>query len=388
MIAQPKELNIKDNSPEPLLSFYNKTEGRCQSHIWEELSNGLWRTFSLDAYLYNNLLPSLHLEKSKPLFKNIQQIEAGTEWDYSSQSLKQTYYTPHRTESTLSNLLSQTEKYIDSLKCHRIGVHLSGGFDSCLIMCLLRELNIPFVPIGLMSDTFEFRTERHIQELMLEYGNDGLLINMNDYPHYSALESIPAHQIPDADIKSNAGSNALAEAFRDRGCDIVFSGQGADTLFMNKIESVETTKLNIGNEFLIPTEVHRIYKPRGIKLESFYARPEIIDVICSAREGQKDDYRKLWARDWTKSIIPRELSEWAYTADFFALSMWGLGRAKPTIKLLIEETNDLFGTEFFSKEYTTKFMAQDILSFEYTDYIKFCSIISVASWIHSLFNNG
>lgn len=381
-------LIIKSTEDEPNLTFYDSKLDLVKNNIWQDLSNGLWRTFSVDAYIYNNLLCANQLEKSKALFKDVHQIVAGVRFDKTSRTFRQEYYKPKRVEHSLTHLLDSVAQYVDSLKCKRIGVHLSGGLDSSLIMCLLRELHIPFVPIGLKSDTFEFRTERRIQEIMLEYGEDGLLIDYEEYPHYSGLCSIPAHQIPDADIKSNAGATALAKAFKDRGCDVVFSGLGGDTLFVDKISNIENLRFNIENEFLNPTEAYRIYNPQGIRLLSFFANTDIIDCICSLREGRKEDPKKLWTRQLFKSILPKELAFWSYSADFFALSMYGLEKSKPTIKKLIEETNDRFQQNILNNDFVNNILHQDVLSFEYIDYIKYCSVISIASWCHSLFNNG
>ncbi len=374
--------------PEIMLSFHNIHNNETQLTIWDELRAGLWKDFSIDNHIYNNLIPAQKLEQSKPLFPNFHQIVPGTIWDKRNNCLKQELYRPQKVACKLTDLIDAAQKYFDSLKANRIGVHLSGGFDSSLIMAILKELKIPFVPIGLRSETFEFRTECHIQDIVLQWGENGHLIDIEEYPHYSGLDIIPAHQIPDSDIKSVTGAKAMAKAFRERNCDVVLSGLGGDNLFVDEISSIDNLCFNIGNEFLNVTEKQRVYEVQGIRLESFFAQPDIINVICSAREGQKQDFLKLWARKWAKNILPVELTEKAFCADFFGLSMYGLEIAKPMIKTLMGEAFEITDNHYFSPDNVSKFLNQDVFSFEYSDYIKFCSLVSVASWYHSLFNNA
>lgn len=272
---------------EPSLSFLNINNKKLQDNIWSELNNGLWRNFKLENYIYNNSLSSDNIEFNKPLFDNYQQIIPGIKWNSVTNTIeKKLYFPKYSTNTSITKLLEISEKYFYNLKANRIGVHLSGGFDSGLIIALLKKLRIPFVPIGLKSDTFEFRTERIIQEIMINWGEDGLLINLEDYPYYSDIDKIPAHQIPDSYIKSFGCSSVLARAFKDRHCDVVLTGQGGDTLFVDEIKSINTISYNIENEFLFPPEEERIYRPMGIKLESFFSNPEIIDLISSLRIGQ------------------------------------------------------------------------------------------------------
>ena len=382
-------IQSKKYSPEYLLSFYNYTQETIQNDIWFELQNGLWKEFNIDNFLFNNSLPSEQIHTNLPVFNGFHQIVAGTYWDDRTKHLQSCKYTPKRIpKCSIADLIDVTGEYIESLDAKRIGVHLSGGFDSSLIMAILKELDIPFVPIGLKSDTFEFRTERQVQDIMLEWGDDGLLIDIEQYPHFSDLDKIGIHQVPDCDIKSVGAARAVASAFAEKGCDIVFTGLGGDSLFVDAIPNVENLCFNIEYEFLNPTETERIYLPKNIKLKSFYAHSEIINIICSAREGQSSDFLKRWGRKWTESILPPELTRYNYCADFFGLSMWGLERSKPTIKRLLEESYDITKHKIFSNENRNKFLNQDVYSFEYKDYIQFCSLISISSWYHSLFNNG
>lgn len=379
---------MKEHILEPELSFYNYNDQKVQGEVWDELEQGLWQKFDIDAYLKNNLLCPGQLADSQAVFGGYHQIVPGTYWNIDKRRLELDLYSPNYVQDcSFSSFIDTASRYFEGLNAKRIGVHLSGGLDSSLIMALLKVLEIPFVPVGIKSDTFEFRTERFIQEIILEWGEDGLLIDSKEYPYYSEIKSIPSHQIPDADIKSVASTRALAKAFKERGCDVVLSGQGGDSLLVNEVKDIQDISFNIGNEFINYTEQNRVYGPTGLRLESFFADTEIIDILCSARIGQKDDPLKLWMRRWAKDILPRELSEYAYFADFFGLTSWGLHDATPVIKELMEEAYDISHFSHFSPKNVKKFLEQDVFSFEHRDYIEYCGLISVASWYHSLFNN-
>lgn len=375
--------NISTNK-QPSLKFIDLKSRSEKENIWEELELGLWKKFKLDDFLYNEtLLPSqIHLQRS--LFPMIHQVMPGVIYDSQANRFSLDLYQPQKRFFNENDFLDIAENFFLSLKAKKIGVHLSGGLDSSLIMALLRELNIPFVPIGLVSETFEFRTERIIQEKLIEWGEDGLLISMEEYPFYSNLKNIPKHQIPCSIFKSYSGSKALAEAFKERGCDVVLSGQGGDSLFVEAIKDLKDLRFNIGDEFLNGEEGDLIYRPLGLRLESFYADKNVIEFISNVRIGEKEDPLKLWARRYFKSLLITELSEFGYAADFFAMTKWGLHESIPIIKELFEECYDLTHIENFSPNKTKSFIEQDIFSFEYPDYVRFCSLLSVAIWYHSL----
>lgn len=370
---------------EPYLRFYNNEDGTIINSIWQCLEQGMWQELNIENFLFNSSLPSCYLNQEKPLFPFIQQIQPGTQLDSKTGALRLNQYTPQYREWSWDSFLSICNDYFLSLGAKQIGVHLSGGFDSSLIMCILKKLQIPFIAIGMKSDTYEFRSERKVQDTLLNYASGGELISFQDHPFYSKLAEVPKHQIPDSHIKSYSSAMAMAKAFHKHGCDVVLSGQGGDSLFVNEIESLCNTKFNIADEFENYPEQYRFYEKQDIRLASFFAHKPIIDIICSARIGKSDDSLKRWARNWFREILPSELTDFTYCADYFGLSMSGLEQAKPTISDLMNEAYQYTGYHLFNSKNIKRFINQDVYSFEYNDYIKYCSLISVAVWYHSLF---
>lgn len=373
--------------PQPSISFFNASSGEVRDNIWQLLENGLWREFNVEYWLHNQLVTLGHEYKQKPLFGDWQCIEPGILLDKNNKTLSMDWYVPQQGKGTIDALLKTSESFFRSFEGKRIGVHLSGGMDSTLIMGILRKLDIPFVPIGLVSETYEFRTERMVQEELLSWGEDGLLISMEEYPFYSDIDKLPKHQKPVGLFKDFAGSKALANAFKERDVDVVFTGQGGDTLFVEEVKDMDSLKFNIGIEFENPESHELVYAPHGLQLKSFFSHKPIIDEICTARLGQNEDLFKGWTRKWFKEFLPTKLVDYQYFADFFGMTTWGLDRARPLIKNLMNECYEATGWKEFSPANTRKFLSQDIFSFEQKDYIKFCSLTSVAVWLHSLLRN-
>lgn len=375
---------IKGKTSQPSLCFYNALTKSIQRDIWSELENGLWEQYSIDNRLHNNKLGEMRFEEWKPIFPNIFPIYPGCCWDMEQCRLKEINYKPHFVNDVnWHSFINVVENYFAQFAGKKIGVHLSGGLDSGIIMCLMNYLHIPYTAIGLYSKRYEFRTEYKIQQILAEQCSESYLLDFDEYPFYSNLSSTPKHQIPDASIKMNDADKALALAFAERGVEVVLTGQGGDSLFVDAHQ--ENISFNIANTFTFPWEQDLLYSPLGIKLTSFYADTQIIDYINSLRIGQKEDPLKLWARNFFRDILPKELSEYCYCADFFGLSMSGLESAKKEIVTLFEEANERLPHPIFAKEGICAFLSSDILSFKYDDYQHLCAKISIAVWLHALF---
>lgn len=374
---------IKGVCPQHTLSFYNQQLDCVVDNIWDLLEIGLWKEYDIDNRLHNDALGETKQCSWKPVLPNVFPIYPGFVWNKEKKCLEEKLYKPRLIDTCWNEFLDASAEFFDRYKGKRIGVHLSGGLDSSIIICLLRHFNIPFTPIGLVCNRFEFRTERAIQSILAEYGDNAQLIDIEEYPFYSNLANIPKHQIPDSFIKMNDADGALAQAFADKDVDVVFTGQGGDTLLATEINS-NFAGYNIQNEFTFPWEQDFLYGPKGIQLVSFFSDSNIIDHIYSLRLNQKEDPLKLWARQFFKPILPKKLSEYTYCADFFGLSMSGLKDAVPSIKELFAEAYELTHHHVFLEK---ELDDCDVFSLQYKTYTNLCTKISIAVWLHSLFRN-
>lgn len=373
------------HSPQPSLRFYNASTGLIQDSVWEELDNGLWKQYSIDNRLFNGALGEMRIGEWKPVFPDITPIYPGYAWNPQTRQLEEKRFTPDiQSDADMDSFLAAAYRFFERLNGKKIGVHLSGGLDSGIIICLLRHFGIPFVLGGGYSSRYEFRTERQIQDILGAYGEDTFLVDTEEYPFYSCLMDMPRHQIPDSYIKSTSLSECLADGFHKRGVEVVLSGQGADTLFVDAVPVNSRHSYNIENEFAAPFESDLIYAPHGIQLLSFYGDKDIIGQINSLRQGQRQDVYKMWARGFFRDFLPRELSDYVYCADFFGISMSGLESAKSDIVKLFEEARSLLPHPLFSEQNTRQMIETNVFDFDYKAYCRFCTQISIAVWLHAL----
>lgn len=373
------------STKQPSLSFYNIKQGIIQKDIWAELEAGLWQEYLIDNQIANNTIGAKNLTKWKPVFNEFVPIYPGSKWNSDEKYLQEDLFYPSIKKNTKDGFYALCEAYFASFKGKHIAVHLSGGLDSSIIIGILNLLNIPFSLIGLTSRRFEFRTERRVQEVLGKFGNNTILLDLDAFPFYSNLNQIPAHQIPDNYIKDNQGHLAMASTCNKLGIDVVFSGQGGDTIFVDSIPvTPDSWSCNIGNEFQIPWYQDILYPTFNIELVSFYANKNIIEALYNLRLGQGCDPLKRWARQYFKDILPSELVNYTYCADFFGISMDGLQKAKPEIEILFKRAYELVGHPIFSPSSTVTLLKTDVFNLEFSTYTDICNRISIAVWYNSL----
>lgn len=347
-----------------------------------ELTRGLWRNFNFDAYLSNYLLPPSNITHQQYVLPDLLPVPPGTKWDSEFKSLSLDLYRPNRVANqNIIKYLDIASEYFGSMCDKKIGVHLSGGLDSGIIMSTLNALQIPFVGIGLKGETYEFRTERIVQEYYSSIATESNLISLEKYPFFSDFDNVPISHYPPENIKSILSTRALASEFKKYGCDIVLSGQGGDSVFVDAISDISAISFNIGNEFINDYETLTIYQNHGLEIKSFYEYKPFIDFFSSIRVGQKEDPLKLFVRQFFKEILPRELSDFNYVGDYFGYSKYGLENSLPEIIQLINSAYLITENKFFD---SSIFSDLEVMELEYPMYLKMSGIISAAVWVKKM----
>lgn len=362
--------------------FVNTETRIIQENIWDEIKDDGWKNFNFESYLYNYCLPPQSLHKQKHILNNILPVPEGTRYNQRTNNLEIEYYIPSFIKDTsISKYLQLTSDFLESLGAKKIGVHLSGGFDSSLIIATLTKLNIPIALIGLQGMTYEFRNERTVQRYFLERSIEGKLLNLEEYLFYNDFYNVPLSSYPAENIKSIASARAMAQEFKKLGCDVILSGQGGDSVFVEDMRNKSNIKFNICNEFKNDWETSSIYREYGLKLLSFYEYRPLIDYFVSIRMGEKEDPLKIFARKYFKSALPPILSEYCYVSDYFGYSKYGLHSAKKECQMVMDEAFELTHNHLF---YQPDISNIDILGFEYNQYIRLCGILSAAIWVRDL----
>lgn len=367
------------------LRFWNVKTKLIQNDIWQELDDGLWREFNLTNFFNNDQKSDLERRSFKPIFSDFITLYPSCSWDAGKSEIEEVKYFPELIDCKLGSFLSDAETYFYQFEGKKIGVHLSGGLDSSIIIGLLRHFKIPAVLVGIANNRYEFRTERKIQQIMSCWGEgDAVLIDVEDVLPYSDLNTLPTHQIPTDYISGYAQGKLIAEKFREKGVEVVFTGMGGDNLFQDSIH--QDNFYWQPQEFRFYWQEDFLYEPNGISLIPFYAQPFVMNAIYSLRFGQKEDIPKTWARHFFEEFLPPELVNYSYYGDNMGTSISGILQEKNTIKVMFDAAHNLLESEYFSPK-TTQSLFDNMLGYDMKNYVALASRISVAVWLHSLFTN-
>jgi hypothetical protein len=240
---------------------------------------------------------------------------------------------------SFSDLFFEIETILQELSGKSIGVELSGGLDSSLIIEALLKFGVDPILIGFSSEKYEFRTEREVQKVYESKVNRSILIRYEDCFAFDNLKETPKHPIPVSESHFFNRHKTVATVAKKNNIDILFSGEAGDQLLSFPIEISE-------NSFL-PTEFsywclaehwsnQYVYKKMGVNYLSGMALGSLPSLLISLRGKHAWDPMKLWARKAFKDCLPRELSDFAYTAFHNRWVSDGLNHASDIIEELTE----------------------------------------------------
>lgn len=374
----------KENTHVPVARYVDLLSGKKTSDLWGFLRSVGWKLLVPENFEHNNLKGVLRREEWKPVLGNILPIYQGMVWDDRTKTITDPVYNPQRSVSSLDSLLTAASNFFDRYQGKRIGVQLSGGLDSSIIIGFLRYFGISFHLIGMSTTRYEFRTERHIQQKLRAWGEYSKLIDYEEFLPMSFLEDVPPFQHPDLLVLNYGSESAMAKECLAQGIEILFSGDGGDNLFAEPIPVNYEECSWLPQVFSDNWLVDNIYAPYGVELIPFYADPGIMDAIYNLRLGQQEDNSKLWARKFFKPFIPEELSNFTYCADFWGLYIDGFQQALPTIRKLINKAFDLTRHPYFSIESCKKLLSQDLLHMNKQMYQVLESRTALAVWVNSI----
>ena len=313
----------------------------------------------------------------------------GFKYDPTTGQIREQRFYPQIKPMTKKDFLDICEEYLAGFEGKKIGVHLSGGFDTGLIISLLHYFKVPFNLYGLSTERWEFRTEHQIQRAFEPWGEKAFYVDMDEYPGYMGLEKHPFSQLPGSVSPAIAQVTALVDEAQKDGIEVMFEGQAGDCLF---IPAIPTNPGGISFNFQEPMSSpggdDYFYRPRSMRLISFFANEPMVEAIYNLRIGAKDDYYKLWGREFFKDILPRELSEYHYKAAFNGIYQDGLHEALPKFGEFYEEAYDLLKHPLFSPKEAKKVLSRNVYDeFRPIEHEEFYAKIGMVTWLHALFEH-
>jgi hypothetical protein len=327
-----------------------------------------------------NYLPDVY----KPVLKNIFPIPSKSSWSFSNENflIRERPALFRLREFKKKDLILKLNKYIDVLKNKNIGVQLSGGLDSSLLIGVLKQLGIQPTLIGMFNSRYEFRTERIIQEIIKENTKKAILINDDNFLPFSDLLNVPIHPIPNPSSLFYSSENKMAELFLKNNVDIVFNGMGLDTILCLSPRIQEHR--DQWHPFMFDNCWFQeyVYKPKNIFFTPAVNRVPIVNFIWNARINSSEDNSKKWARNYFSEFLPKELVNFSYKADHAGLLIDGITSNFDVIEYLFsfvyEKTKlNAFSQNQFIKLFRDYHLDEDIK----TKLI--LSRTSFAVWIHS-----
>lgn len=373
-------MNIKESHT----AFVDLQNNRQVSNIWDRLANGLWKECDFQAFINNTKKGELRRKDWQPVLSHILPVYPGMIWSEEEQKMTEPTFVPTIQKTSLSDFLEAAKRYFNQFQGKHIGVQLSGGFDSSLIIALLKYFKIPHSLIGMTSNRFEFRTEKHIQEIFKNENKNTKLLDFYEYLPYSLIEEVPAHQHPNISSLNYAANIAMAQEGKKMGIEILLTGNGGDNIFS------EAVPINPNKCTWIPKGYFEhwindvIYKPYGIYTTSLYSDEKTINTLYNLRLGKSEDNDKIWAREFFRDFLPKELTNYTYCADFWGLYVSGLIQNKGKLMRIMHKAYEITQNAFFNPDRSHKLFTQDLLDPQKEIFQELEGTIVLAVWIVQL----
>jgi hypothetical protein len=300
---------------------YFSLKDQCFVDQTQKVSKSLFTKQSFDAHLQNETLVPIHLNEYQPVLPGIYPIPARTKWVFEGGSFRKLKKNIKLSEGlTFESCLKNTSRLLKATK-GKIAIEISGGLDSSIVIGMLESLGYEPILIGTFSELYKFRTEKYIQETIAKKFKNVILSESFSLQFTNLLET-PAHFLPSfTSLHHNIAANTM-QLLKEHDVKYVFQGVAFDSML---VEPVNNNANDIRWPSLQDNWLHDyVFSPQGSAYIDIAALSPVKQVLLSLRNGQAVDYRKWWARKFFSSVIPPELSNYAYKANFGPLWWDGL----------------------------------------------------------------
>ena len=348
------------------------------------VSKSEFNTASLEAHTNNCLRMSQRPDTYIPVLKHLQTIPPRTAWEINFEKFRQlgkfTFNTNH--PKSLKNIQDISCR-LTNLVGKNLAVELSGGLDTAIIIGVLRSIGLNPTLVGMLSERYEFRTERYIQEKIASASDNVHFIEEEKALPFAKLKETPVHPIPNKaslfyylnEVKANW---AVQNSYK-----YLVNGIGFDTILIDQIANTSEAyffdPINLddvwANDF--------VYNSKGINYVNVASIYCVLKAVITLRRGQPEDTKKLWARAMFSQMIPPELSRFRYKASFGAVYDQGLEQAKSEILEICEVACEL--TQIHEiRPSVMKVLINGVRSYDFRSEFEFLARLSYANWIYQL----
>lgn len=289
---------------------------------------------------------------------------------------------------SISELLKEIQIILKEFNNKTIGVELSGGLDSSLIIETLLKFGIEPILIGFSSEKFEFRTERIIQNIYEKRVKESIILKYENCFAFDNLKETPKHPIPVTESHFFNRHLIVANKAQELKIDILLSGEAGDQLLSFPNEIINNSLLPIEFSYWCLAEQwsnQYVFQKSGVNYLSGMALGALPSLIMSLRGLQPWDPMKLWARKKFKECLPKELSEFAYTAFHNGWVADGLNNAADTIEEISENAFKHLKIDDLSPQ-KMKFQAKAYSTFDEEKRKSFLLNLAFVSWYYAITN--
>jgi len=353
----------------------------------KQLFDNIWDVLTIDtikkANYFNHFINSSHLIQSPDIYHtvipNIYPIPSKSRWVLTNNVFKCT-----QSLQVSKNNLETDEiisKLINPIKKYKIGVELSGGLDSSLIIGAFKKNKVNPYLIGFYSKRFEFRTERHIQDLYKNGADKYELIDSDEILPFQNLLHTPKHQLPYHSSLWYYAKKYTGLICNNNNIDILFNGMAGDAIFCEEVgDSFPHAWYNWMMDYGWFNEY--VFNEYQIKYLPVYSKA-LIEQIFKSRIGQDYDAQKNWAREYFKNYLPTELVDFNYKADHIGELLAGIKNSYKDVLELFRFTNEVIGDKEFTNE-KFRMLYDKIEKYDDKQLTEIFAKVSYANWVYSI----
>ena len=366
--------------------YFNKNTNKTHDNIFDLLNVDIVKFASLQNHEKNIsnffIRPDLYQE----VLHGIYPIPPQTRWLYDEGKFFCLNDTSVNFNTNFSDFLYTIRRLSSVLRNKKIAIELSGGLDTSLIIGLMHHLGInPFL-IGIRSKRYELRTEAFVQDDFCKKFNNVQFINGEKTLPFTKITEAPRHQLPSSSSIYFMFAKLMAKECNSNNIDILLSGMGFDALLCDNIYSNGSNKVP-NHWFKWVLDDHwfneNVYSKMNITYKSAAYSQLLIKLIWLLRSGQDEDSKKVWARNFFKDFLPKELVYYSYKADNSGGFLDGFLNAKKEIEKIFRLAYAVTEYKEFSPVALEDLYYNSHLVDEKKDK-KIIATVSFAIWIYTL----
>lgn len=343
---------------------------------------------SLRTHKLNCVRMSQRPDSYLPVILDYTPIPPRSSWELKDGKFHQLNKASYRTDQPVTTIkLQQIVSRLARIVNNQIASEVSGGLDTAIVIGMLRSIGIDPCLVGAISDRYEFRTERHIQQTIAKNAQNVHFINEGESLPFAHLLATPAHALPNKSSLFFYLNKVTALWAKAAGQPFVANGIGFDSILIDKIAPPAKTYTfdprnlddNWANDY--------VFRPLNVTYVNVASIHSVQKALVSMRSGLEEDTQKAWARETFRQFIPRELADYRYKASFAAVYDEGLEHAKDDILFICATAHKLTCLDELDPN-KIKALIDGFREYDNKAEFEFLARLSFASWVYQLEKAG